>query len=159
MLAIVDSKEIGQAKLDLAKHRMNVEFAKAKHNWSQLIRTNTEALIADLAKLPAVTNLETRFRDQPMGENRQLLIAGYSRYRQTKADHDRLHELRKQNIGIEKDYIRATADFESAAATYQAALEQLKYNAKYALLVAERKFQESARPGRCWRTSRRATRS
>lgn len=143
VLAIVDSKEIGQAKLDLAKCRMNVEFARAERDWTQLIRKNTEALIADLEKLPEVSDLERRFRDHPMGDNRQLLIAGYSRYRQTKADHDRLQELRKQNIGVEKDFIRATADFESASATYQASLEQLKYNAKYSLLVSERKLQEA----------------
>lgn len=143
ILAIVDSKEIGQAKLDLAKSRMNVEFARAERDWTQLIRKNTEALISDLEKLPDVSDLERRFRDHPMGDNRQLLIAGYSRYRQTKADHDRLQELRKQNIGVEKDYIRATADFESASATYQATLEQLKYNSKYTLLVSERKFQEA----------------
>jgi len=143
ILAIVDSKEIGQAKLDLAKSRMSVEFAKAERDWTQLIRKNTEALIAELEKLPAVSDLERRFRDQPMGDNRQLLIAGYARYRQTKADHDRLQELRKQNIGVEKDYIRATADFESATATYQATLEQLKYNVKYGLLVSERKLQEA----------------
>jgi cobalt-zinc-cadmium efflux system membrane fusion protein len=153
VLAVVDSKEVGQAKLELVKNRMNVDFAKTGREWAKMIQQNTQALIAELEKHPAVSDLEIRFRDQPMGDNRQLLIAGYARYHQAKAHHERLRALQEQKVGVEKDFIQAKADFESASATYQATLEQLKYTAKHSLLLAEQKLQEAVVAERMSRAS------
>ncbi len=142
-LAMVDSKEIGDAKLDLVRQRMNVGFARTNKQWAETIHANTQALIAELAKSPPVTELETRFRDQPMGDNRQLLVTAYAKHEQTKADFERLRTLRDQSVGVEKDYIRAKADYESASATFQAAVEQLKFTTKQRLLETEQRLQEA----------------
>jgi len=143
VLAMVDSKEVGAAKLDLASDRLNVSFAKTNHQWAETIHRNTQALIAELGGNPPVSELEERFRDQPMGDNRQLLVSNYAKYEQTKADFERLRTLRDQNVGVEKDYIRAKSDYESASATYQAILEQLKFTTKRELLQADQKLQEA----------------
>lgn len=142
-LAMVDSKEVGQAKLDLARNQLNLGFARTNHQWAETIHTNTQALIKALASNPPVSDLEKQFRDQPMGDNRQLLVAGYAKYEQTKADYERLHTLREQQVGVEKDYIRAKAEYESASATYQAVLEQLKFTTQQRLREADQKLQES----------------
>jgi cobalt-zinc-cadmium efflux system membrane fusion protein len=142
-LAIVDSKEVGQAKLDLARNRMIVGFAKVNFEWMETVHKNTQGLIADLQKNPEVTELETRFQAQPMGENRQLLVSAYAKYHQTKSDYERLKILREQQVGVEKDYIRAKADYESASATYGALLEQLKYTTLRQMRESEQKLQET----------------
>lgn len=143
LLAMVDSKEVGQAKLDLARNQLNLGFARTNHQWAETIHNNTQALIKALASNPPVSELEKQFRDQPMGDNRQLLVAGYAKYEQTKADYERLHTLREQQVGVEKDYIRAKADYESASANYQAVLEQLKFTTQQRLRESDQKLQES----------------
>lgn len=143
VLAMVDSKEVGQAKLDLARNRMNLGFARTNQQWATTIHINTQALIKALASNPPVSELEKQFQDQPMGDNRQLLVAGYAKYEQTKADYERLHTLREQQVGVEKDYIRAKAEYESASATYQAVLEQLKFTTQQRLREADQKVQET----------------
>ena len=153
LLAMVDSKEVGQAKLDLARNRMNLGFARTNQQWATTIHNNTQALIKALASTPPVAQLEKQFQDQPMGDNRQLLVAGYAKYEQTKADYERLHTLREQQVGVEKDYIRAKAEFESASATYQAVLEQLKFTTQQRLREADQKLQEMLTAERMSRAS------
>jgi len=143
VLAIVDSKEVGQAKLDLVRHRMNLGFAKTTHEWADTIMKNTSGLAAVLEKKPDITTLDAQYRDQPLGDNRQLLISSYVKRHQTQADYDRLSTLRQQNVGVEKDFIKAKAEYESAAATYQAIVEQLKFTTKQKLIEADQKLQEA----------------
>ncbi|MGC3969319.1 MAG: efflux RND transporter periplasmic adaptor subunit [Pirellulales bacterium] len=153
LLAMVDSKEVGEAKLALARQRLNLGFARTNDDWAKTIHQNTQALIAALEKNPPVKEIEAKFRDQPMGDNRQLLVAGYAKYEQTKADYERLHTLREQNVGVEKDYIRAKAEYEASAATYQAVLEQLKFTTKQRLLESDQKLQEAVTAERMGRAS------
>lgn len=153
LLAMVDSKEVGAAKLELARDRLNLGFARTNHDWAQTIHNNTQALITALAKNPPVREIEVRFRDQPMGDNRQLLVAGYAKYEQTKADFERLETLRSQNVGVEKDFIRAKAEYEASTATYQAVLEQLKFTTKQRLLESDQKLQEAVTAERMGRAS------
>ena len=142
-LALVDSREVGQIKLDLARRRLEVGFAKTNFQWADTIHKNTQSMIAELLKNPPVPELEDRFRSQPMGDNRHLLVAAYATLQKTQADYNRLNTLREQNVGVEKDFIRAKADFESAAAAYQALLEQLRFTTKQSLLEADQKLQEA----------------
>lgn len=142
-LALVDSREVGQTKLDLAKNRLNLSFAEVNHQWAEMIHKNTQALIVELLKNPPISEVENHFRDQPMGDNRQLLVSAYAKFHQTEADFGRLKTLREQNVGVEKDYIRAKAEFESASAAYQALLEQLKFTTQQSLLEADQKRQEA----------------
>jgi len=143
VLAIVDSKEVGQAKLDLVRNRMNLGFARTTHDWTLTIMKNTLALAELLQKGPEVTTLDDHLRDQPLGDNRQLLISSYAKRHQTHADYDRLSTLRKQNVGVEKDFIKAKADYESAAATYQAIVEQLKFTTKQKLIESDQQLQQA----------------
>lgn len=143
VLAIVDSKEVGQAKLDLVRNRMNVGFARTTREWADTIMKNTLALTALLEKGPAVTMLDSEMRDAPMGDNRQLLISSYAKRYNAEADYQRLKTLREQSVGVEKDFIRAKAEHESAAATYQAVVEQLKFTTKQKLIEADQKLQEA----------------
>ncbi|MCE9606667.1 MAG: efflux RND transporter periplasmic adaptor subunit [Planctomycetia bacterium] len=153
VLAIVDSKEVGQAKLDLVRNRMNLGFAKTTHQWSETIMTNTLALTNLLEQGPEVTTLDSQIRDQPMGDNRQLLISSYAKRHQTQADYERLKTLRAQNVGVEKDFIRSKAEYESAAATYQAIVEQLKFTTKQKRIEADQKLQEALTAERMSRAS------
>lgn len=152
-LAVVDSKEVGQAKLDLAKNHLNVTFAQANHQWAETIHKNTQALIAALREMPAVLTLENRFQDQPMGDNRQMLISAYAKFHSAEADYLRLKTLREQNVGVEKDFIHARSDYEAASASYQALLEQLKFVTQRQLRESEQKLQEAVTAERMSRAS------
>lgn len=129
VLAVVDSKEVGQAKLDLAQSRMATRFAEVNNKWNQEISENTQALIGVLEKKTAITEIEPLFHDKPMGDYRGQLLTAYASLEKSRADHERLEELAKKGITAGKDLLAAKAALEADQATLSALLEQLKFTA------------------------------
>jgi multidrug efflux pump subunit AcrA (membrane-fusion protein) len=70
VLAIIDSQQVGRAKLELFKAVQETRLARVNCQWQQTIRENTQALIASLNKGLPVTDIEKQFADRPMGDNR-----------------------------------------------------------------------------------------
>lgn len=143
VLAVLDSKEVGLAKLDLVKNRLAVQFAKINQEWQTTIERNTQSLIKALKEKTPVLDIEERFHDQPMGDYRQQLVSSYSTVNQTKVDYERIKGLYEQNVATQKDYLQAKTAFESATATYQSHLEGIKFASRQQLVAAEQKTQEA----------------
>lgn len=143
VLAMIDSKEVGAAKLELVKNRLAVQFAKINEDRSRTIQKNTQSLLEALDRKVPVLEIDEQFRDQPMGDYRQQLVTSYSVVQQTTADFDRVKGLYEQKIATQRDYVKAKTDFESALATYQAHLETIKFAARQQLLAAEQKAKEA----------------
>ncbi len=143
VLTVLDSKEVGSAKLELVKNRLAVKFAEINQEWQSTIERNTQALIQALKEQVPVLEIEQRFRNQPMGDYRQQLVSSYSTLNQTKIDYERVKSLYEQNVATQKDYLKAKTDFESATATYQAHLEGIKFASRQQLVAAEQRTQEA----------------
>ena len=145
VLAIVDSKEVGEAKLTLYGNRLKAEFAKVNHEWKQQINQNTQMLIATLRKEPPITDLERLFLDKPMGEYREMLISAYARLHKSQADYERLKPLADRGVTAGKQLLAAKAVFEADRATFLALLEQLKFSAWQDALRTEQAFRQAER--------------
>lgn len=143
ILCIIDSKEVGLAKLELVKSRLAVQFAKINEEWQSTIERNTQALIQALKEQTPVLDIEARFRDQPMGDYRQQLVSSYAAVNQTKIDYERIKGLYEQNVATQKDYLKAKTAFESATATYQSHLEGIKFASRQQLVAAQQKTKEA----------------
>jgi len=143
VIATIDSKEVGNTKLELVKNRLALSFAKVNHQWSETIAKNTKGLIVALNEAIPPLEIEEKFRDQPMGDYRQQLVTAYARLHQTRADYARLKGLWDQKMAIEREYIRSKADLESAEATYHATVDQARFTSQQQLLAASQKIQEA----------------
>ncbi len=143
VLAVIDSPEVGAAKLDLVRTRLQGEFARVNNEWRQQINTNTQALIKALEAGTPITQVDEMFGDKPMGENRQQLLSAYARLHKSKADYNRLSALASQNVVAGKQLITAKASLEADQATFLALQEQLKFTAWQEALVAQQELQQA----------------
>lgn len=143
VLAILDSKEVGQARLDLVKSRLALTFATANAERARTIRTNADALLAALAENVPIAEIDRRFRGRDLGEWRQQLITACSRWLHTRTRFESLRDLRKTGAISEENFRQARADHEAAEATYQALREEIAFQNRQQARAAEQKLREA----------------
>jgi cobalt-zinc-cadmium efflux system membrane fusion protein len=143
ILAHIDSRELGAAKLKLVENELTFEFAQSNREWTKTISDNTRDLLAILQSGQSIQEVEKQFRDRPIGDHREKLVSACARRDRAEADYKRLTELESENVIPEKELIRAKAEYTSAVASYQALIEQIKFDCQRQMLLAEQQFREA----------------
>ncbi len=142
VLAVIDSQQVGHAKLELFKAMQETRLARVNYQWQQTIRENTQALIARLNKGLLITDLERQFADRPMGDYRQQLLAAYAELFKARADHKRLAGLAGKGVVPEKRLIAAKSSLDVAQATFSGAIEQIGFTAMRNELAAKQELEK-----------------
>ncbi|MFV2070643.1 MAG: efflux RND transporter periplasmic adaptor subunit [Pirellulales bacterium] len=142
-LAIIDSKEVGAAKLGLFQNRLDAEFAKVNDEWNQKINTNTQELIKAMEQGTPITKIDELFGDKPMGEYRAQILVAYASLHKSKADFERLSELARQSVVAGKQLLAARAAYEADQATFLALQEQLKFTAWQRALLSKQNVRRA----------------
>lgn len=143
VLAVIDSKDLGAAKLELYKDQLAAEFAKVNFDFMREINSNTQALIETLEDEPPLIRIEEMFGDKRLGENRGTLITAYASLYKSRSDYQRLKPLAEQGVAAGKQAIEAKAQLEADQAMFQALLEQLKFTASQQALHAEQQLKQT----------------
>lgn len=143
VLAIIDSREVGQAKLDLFRNRLATRLAGTEATWQREIEGNTQALIDRLKAGILISEIEQQFADKAMGSYREQLVSAYARLHKSRADRDRLKDLSEKRVVAVKEYIAAKAAFEGDQATLQALLEQIHFAARQNRLTADQALEQA----------------
>ena len=74
VLVVVQSKEIGQAMLQLYQDRLNRDFAVKKDQWTQTVAKNAQEMIQLIRDGASIEELESQLRDRPLGQYRDQLM-------------------------------------------------------------------------------------
>lgn len=143
ILAVLDSTEVGNAKLDLFEKELAVRFAQVNYNWNDTIYRNTRSLIGALEKETPINDLNQAFTGKAIGEYREQLMSSYARLHQARADYARINELADRKIMSEAERVKAKADLEAAQATYRAWLEQLRFTSERDQLRADQELRKA----------------
>jgi membrane fusion protein, heavy metal efflux system len=143
LLVVLDSKELGQAKLELAKARLANASAKAQYEWTLTVNKNTAELLRDMAGSPSVAAIEARFRGRPIGDWREKLITAYSRRLQKKGHLDAQLRIQGEGAASPATVRLATADLEAAEASYQGLREEIFFQNQQQLRAADQKLREA----------------
>lgn len=143
VLAVIDSREVGQAKLELVKNRLELHAAQARSQWIKTIRDNAVALIEAMECNQTIPEIEQAFRDRPLGSYREELVSAYANKIQTGRDATRLEELHQQGVVPDKDYFKAKAQYEAAAATLQSKLEYIRFETRQQLLNSDQEVRRA----------------
>ena len=137
LLAVLDSTEIGTARLDLRAKRRDLALALADFEWESVVANNVEALSDALDEEKSSSTLEREFAGRPIGDMRSMLLASYADLEAARAEEERQANLvRDRVVSAPKEAIARRARL-SAQATFQAALEQVRYDARRTRLRAE----------------------
>ena len=123
LLVVVQSKEVGQAKLDFFQNRLRQQLAVTRADWTSEIATNARALMASLREGDSLDAIDEKFKDLPLGDFREQLLSAYiALYRSTK-DLERLKPLSLDGIVPSKQIMIAESENRADLATLQSSLE------------------------------------
>lgn len=143
VLAILDCREVGQAKLDLVKTRLAAEYARAGHEWTETVSRNARELVEAMARDLPMVQLEKQFKDRSIGDLREKLMTAYSRRLQAKAHFDSVNQADGRGSIPQATFIRMKADYEAAEAAYRAICEEVKFQTGQQVRVSAQKLREA----------------
>lgn len=143
VLAILDSREVGQAKLELVKARLAVASARVQHAWTQATNEAANELVQVMAGDAPVSEIEKRFKDRSIGELRQQLVTAYSRRLQAKAQFDGVSRAGAEGSVPEATVTRLRADVEAAEATFRALCEEVRFQTGQQNRLSEQKLRDA----------------
>lgn len=143
VLAVIDSQQVGRAKLELYQRTLETRLAKVNYDWARQISQNAQALIGDLEKGLPIGDIEQRYPNKPMGDFREQLLSAYAELYKARADYKRLETLSDQGITAGKMFIDAEAARDAAQATFSGATEQIKFTAQRNELSAEQDLEKA----------------
>ncbi len=141
VLAYIDSREVGEAKLQLVKDQLQLASAKTTSEWHATIHENTTALLDVLQEGQALDSIDSAFQNRPVGTYRGQLVSALARLNRAKADFDRVRKLGASAVIPEKEVIRARSEHEAAAASYRALKEQIRFEAQQRALETSQELQ------------------
>jgi cobalt-zinc-cadmium efflux system membrane fusion protein len=75
LLATVDSHEVAQARLDLIGRSQELEVARTRADWQAAISRTTGELIQRLAAGASPEEIQKRFKDRAVGQDRERLLS------------------------------------------------------------------------------------
>ncbi len=130
LLVTLDSADVATARLNLRGRQRDLAIARTESEW----RTEVEANIADLIpalrkQLPAPT-IEKEFASRPLGNDRALLLSAYAEWDIARHEEEKQSALFQKKIVGEHAATVAQHTREGAQARFEAALEQVRHDAR-----------------------------
>lgn len=142
VLCIVDSRQVGRAKLDLMAARLALSAAETQNEWIHRTTANAKELWTMLDQRKSVNEIEVALRGKPTGEWRDKLLKSYSRAIQLRGT---VNDLMQAGPGVvpESTLRKARAEAEAAGAEYDAVFEEARYQMDFQVRTAEQKLKEA----------------
>jgi cobalt-zinc-cadmium efflux system membrane fusion protein len=147
VLAILESAELGNAKIEHFTARVSLELARLDLERVQLVHDNTRKILDLLGGGPEPTEIVRQTEGLAIGENKTRLVAAYSALRQARAAWNRAQKLKEDRLISDGDYDLAAREYESTQAAYRGTFEDIELGQKLRLLQAQRavKLAENTR--------------
>ncbi|RMF38845.1 MAG: efflux RND transporter periplasmic adaptor subunit [Planctomycetota bacterium] len=143
LLAVIHSREVGAAKLELYQARLELEMARVRFQLAETIASNTLQLVQALKDGVAIEAIEEAFRNKHMGDYRARLLGSYAEYLKSAADLQRLQEIRTVGAVAEKTILSARTKRNADLAVFQATLEEVEHELKSQKLELSQAVQKA----------------
>ncbi|MEO8268906.1 MAG: efflux RND transporter periplasmic adaptor subunit [Aureliella sp.] len=143
LLAVIHSREIGEAKLQLYQARLQQELAITLNTLQNTIAVNANELLSALRESTDIQEIERLFRDRPMGDYRERALASYSAFLKSDADVTRLKSVSQTGAVPGSQLLAATANRNADQATFQSRIEQIQYELKTSTLTTSQAVKEA----------------
>ncbi len=140
VLAVLDSSELGEAKLDYLTKINEILCCSILVPRAQAVHDNTLRLLAFLDGEPALEDLRT-FKRGEVGENLKTLTTAYAHALAARQIFEREKGLYAKEIASEQDYLAAKTEYEKAMAEYLAGRDSIAFEIKRALFETTAKLR------------------
>lgn len=142
LLVVVQSKEVGQAMLQLFQDRLQLDFMQTKDRWMQTVAENTRAMIALIRDGASILDIERQLTDKPVGEYRETLMSAYIADYKATLHYERLAPLARDGAVTGRQLLEAEAEQKAARATLQSLVEQIDQDVQQASAVSAQAVKE-----------------
>lgn len=140
-LCVLDSREIGDAKMEYLTDRARFDVAEADFARAGTVHDNTKKLLAILDNEPTLGAALTGAHDLPVGENKNKLLTAYTRMKVDATNLQRVQDLFAAKIASDRELMEARGDYEVARADYISTREEIAFDLELAFLRAQKDFQ------------------
>lgn len=138
VLAVIESADLGNAKIEFYSARFNLDLADADLQRDRLLHDNTTKLLEVLTGNPEPSEAESQVIQIGIGEIKTKLLSAYSSLWLAKSSWTRAQKLKEDTLISTAAYDTARKEFEAAKAEYQGTFEEISLSQKTRLLQAER---------------------
>lgn len=142
LLVVIQSREIGQALLQLYQNRLARDFAVQKDVWTQTTAANTLDLIKLIREEAPIERIESQLRDRPLGEFRDKLMTAYIDRFKSQQDLARLQPLQEGGAIPGKQLLEAQANSSATRASLQSFVEQVQQDVTQASTTSAQAVKE-----------------
>ncbi len=143
VLVILDSAEIGSARLLVRERQRALNTARAEAAWKSAVANNAEAMIAQLRKGASAQDIAKEFADKLVGTARGTLITAWADLEMASHEFEKQSGLNKRKIVGEHPVFLAEHTQEGAQAKFDAALEQVRFDVSQQDRVARQMVRDA----------------
>ncbi|MEP0848073.1 MAG: efflux RND transporter periplasmic adaptor subunit [Phycisphaerae bacterium] len=140
LLCVLDSREMGDAKMEYLADLSRFEVAKADFERARTVFENTQKLLAILDADPTPEQALEQAQALEIGENKNKLLTAYTAMHVTQRTFERARTLIEKGVGTEQDLLEAQGAYETARADYVSTREEIAFSLRPNFLRAERDF-------------------
>lgn len=141
VLAILDSADLGTARLNLRSRQIELGTAQVERDWKQQIADNVARLIPQLNKGVPADTIRKEYADRPLGSDRALLLQAYAEFEIASHEAEKTSGMFKEKLIGEHPALVAMHAFEGSQAKLQGIIEQVTNDAKLEIRVADQKVR------------------
>lgn len=141
LLCVLDSREMGNAKMEYLADLSRFEVAKADFERATTVYENTQKLLTLLDEEPTPEGALEQAHTLEVGANKNSLLTAYTAMHVTRRTFERAQALFDKGVGTEQDLLEAKGAYETARADYVSTREEIAFNLRPDFLRAERDYQ------------------
>ena len=138
VLAIIESRELADAKINYLAATKQANLAKLDLERQTLILKNTNQMLDLLQKKLDLEEVYRELKDLQIGRSRELLIPAYTKLSLAKSVYLREKKLFEKGISSESEYLLAVENYKSGEAKYTALREKIAYDGQWAVRQKKR---------------------
>ncbi len=141
VLCELDSREMGDAKMEYLADLSRFEVARADFKRAQTVYENTKKLLKILDPEPMPEQALLQAHDLPVGNNKNQLLTSYTRMKVNFRNYKRNEELLASRIASEAEFLRAKGEYEVSRADYLSTREEISFDLDLRFLRAEKDYK------------------
>jgi len=141
VLAIIESRELANTKIDYLSAVKQTDLVKADRDRETLLYKNTTRMLELLQKETRLEEIDRELKELPIGQSRELLIPAYSKLDLAKSVYLREKNLFEKGISSQSEYLQAEENLKSSEARYLALREKIVYDGQWQVQQKTRTYE------------------
>ncbi len=137
LLAVIESPELGEAKISYLQKIQAKNIADSEHARQETISQNTSKLLDILRKDPTLESLRNQVSDLRIGENKGLLLTAYAKMHAGAANYARERQLNEKGLSTQIDLLASQELYNSSLAQYMAEFEDVDFSFRQRMQQAQ----------------------